>query len=112
MNQALQDVTSKENEKFDLIFSILVELQKRKAQLGSAGGASMEQQPPAGSSQQQGQQQGQQGGPQHTPPQAQQVAGQLGPPLGGYLGGQMPMNQQYVPASDGSPTYFAPVVVA
>mmetsp|Transcript_80714 Transcript_80714/g.187383 ORF Transcript_80714/g.187383 Transcript_80714/m.187383 type:complete len:298 (+) Transcript_80714:50-943(+) len=122
LNQALQDVTSKENEKFDLIFSILVELQKRqaqleesvrtvKAQLSSASGASMEQQPEAVSSPQQGQQQGQQRGQQHTPQQAQQVAGQMGPPMGGYMAGQMPMNQQYV-ASDGSPTYWAPVVVA
>lgn len=28
MNQALQAITSKENEKFDLIFSILIELQR------------------------------------------------------------------------------------
>lgn len=33
MNQAINAITSKENEKFDLIFSILIELQKRQAQL-------------------------------------------------------------------------------
>lgn len=33
MSQALQDVTNKENEKFDLIFSILTELQLRQTQI-------------------------------------------------------------------------------
>mmetsp|Transcript_22799 Transcript_22799/g.50392 ORF Transcript_22799/g.50392 Transcript_22799/m.50392 type:complete len:399 (+) Transcript_22799:36-1232(+) len=33
MNQALHEVTGKDNEKFDLIFSILTELQRRQAQL-------------------------------------------------------------------------------
>jgi len=122
LGQALQDVTSKENEKFDLIFSILVELQKRqaqleesvrtvKAQLSSASVSGLEpQQSQLGSPQQQCQQQqaqqtGQQQGSQQQGPQ---VAGQM--PMGSYMGGQM--HQQYVAASDGSPTYFAPVVVA
>lgn len=33
MSSSLQEATSKENEKFDLIFSILIELQRRQAQL-------------------------------------------------------------------------------
>lgn len=33
MNTAVSEITAKENEKFDLIFSILIELQKRQAQL-------------------------------------------------------------------------------
>jgi len=125
LNSALQEVTSKENEKFDLIFSILVELQKRqaqleesvrtvKAQLSSAScmEQQQQQQQQMGGPQQQGQQQGQPRGQQGSSPSGQQVAGQMGPPMGGYMGGQVPMSQQYVTASDGSPAYFAPVVVA
>lgn len=121
LNSALQEVTSKENEKFDLIFSILVELQKRQAQLEESvrtvkaqlnSAPCMDQPSQVGSPQQQGQQPGQQRGQQAPTPSGQQVSGQMGPPMGGYMGGQVPMNQQYVAASDGSPAYFAPVVVA
>lgn len=127
LNSALQEVTSKENEKFDLIFSILVELQKRqaqleesvrtvKAQLGSSSSSTdQQQQQQLGSLQQQGQQPGPAHGQQApSPQQGQQVAGQMGPPMSGFMGGQVAMNQQYVAAAsaDGSPAYFAPVVVA
>merc|ERR1719343_1585996 len=33
MSQAIHEVTTKDNEKFDLIFSILTELQRRQAEL-------------------------------------------------------------------------------
>lgn len=122
LNSALQQVTSKENEKFDLIFSILVELQKRQAQLEESvrtvkaqlsSNSCMDQQSQLGNPQQQGSQQGQPRGQQaSSSQQGQQVASQMGPSMGGFMGGQVPMNQQYVSASDGSPAYFAPVVVA
>lgn len=124
LNSALQEVTTKENEKFDLIFSILVELQKRQAQLEESvrtvkaqlsSNPCMDQQSQLGNPQQQGQQQGQQRGQQaSSSQQGQQVAGQMGTPMGGFMAGQVPMSQQYVAASDGSggPAYFAPVVVA
>jgi len=122
MSQALQEATSKENEKFDLIFSILVELQKRQAQLEESVrsvkaqlGAGADQEPQQGH---QGSRQGQQYGQQQlqqAPQQSRQANGQqLGQPMGGgYVGGQVPMSQQYgAVAADGSQAYFAPVVVA
>lgn len=121
LNQALQDVTSKENEKFDLIFSILVELQKRQAQLEESVRTVKAQLCPGGMEQQQpgGQQHGghqQRGGqqPHQHQGQQQQLGGPMGQAMGGYMGGQVPMNQQYasLAAGDGSPAYFAPVVVA
>jgi hypothetical protein len=104
MNSALQEATAKENEKFDLIFSILIELQRRQAQLEESvkslkaqyGGTS------TATPGQQGSQSLQQ--VSQMSPQMQQL--------------QMHMNQQYagqqqvVINADGSQTYYTPVVMA
>lgn len=117
MTQALQENTVKENEKFDLIFSILIELQRRQGQLeesvkslkvqldGGSGSTANTNGNSGNALQQSGSPQGQ---PQHA---AQQ--GQMGQQMG-FMGGQMPMGQQFanMVATDGSGGFFTPVVVA
>lgn len=112
MQQAIQENAAKENEKFDLIFSILIELQRRqgqmeetvkslKAKLESQGAVAGNL---AGADQRAGCQQGQ-------PTQAiQQVQmdQQMIQPMG-FMGGQVPMGQQFATMDGG---YFTPVVVA
>lgn len=129
MTQALQDSTSKEHEKFDLIFSILIELQTRQGKLEESvkslkahfepmnGQPQMTAQPgqqqivmqvPQASGQ--GQMNGQIGVMNN-----QMVAqvGQMGQQI--FVGGQMGMNQQFgnaIMAQDGSGAFFAPVMMA
>lgn len=67
MSQALNDITGKENEKFDLIFGILIELQRRQAQLEDSVRLLQSQLPNPGGMQQPLPPQGQ----QPLPPQGQ-----------------------------------------
>lgn len=131
MSQALNDITGKENEKFDLIFGILIELQKRQASLEDSVRLLKTQLPPAPAGM----------GQQALPPQAQSQAapgqaqsqssglnGSLGPngsaqnfmpqgnqQMGGQMGNQqmfmsnqqMNMGQQYV-NPDGSVVFLVP----
>jgi len=129
MQQALQETTSKENEKFDLIFSILIELQTRQGKLeesvkqlkaqfgGEPMGNGQMMQPMNGQQMlmQNGQGNGQQGG-QMIMMNGNQMASQVGN-MGQqvFVGSQMGMNQQFgqtMMAQDGSGAYFAPVMVA
>mmetsp|Transcript_117560 Transcript_117560/g.252703 ORF Transcript_117560/g.252703 Transcript_117560/m.252703 type:complete len:290 (-) Transcript_117560:118-987(-) len=101
MNTALTEATAKENEKFDLIFSILIELQRRQAQLEESVKSLKAQYGVPASAQ--GSQQNLQQVSQMSP-QMQQL--------------QIHMNQQYagqqqvVINADGSQTYYTPVVMA
>jgi len=67
MSQALNDITGKENEKFDLIFGILIELQRRQASLEDSVRLLQSQLPNPGGMQQPLPPQGQ----QPVPPQGQ-----------------------------------------
>lgn len=97
MSQALQEATSKENEKFDLIFSILMELQTRQSKLEDSLKFLKGQYEPSC------------GQPQMMTPMPSgqgdgSMASSMGSPMGsqggmmapqmGMVGGQMPMNQQ------------------
>lgn len=131
MTQELNASTGKENEKFDLIFGILIELQRRQAQLEESvrslrtqGGMGVGQSQPAQGQPQQslnGQQsQTQFGGGQNFVPQGNQIngqmngqggsQGQMGNPTNGqmFMPNQMNMGQQYgnMVAADGSQAYF------
>eukprot|EP00401_Gymnodinium_catenatum_P009642 CAMPEP_0117466816 /NCGR_PEP_ID=MMETSP0784-20121206/5336_1 /TAXON_ID=39447 /ORGANISM="" /LENGTH=288 /DNA_ID=CAMNT_0005260767 /DNA_START=28 /DNA_END=892 /DNA_ORIENTATION=- len=99
MNQAIHDVTTKDNEKFDLIFSILMELQRRQAQLEeSVRGLKAQIVPPTENSAQQGgfqqpsQGQQQQQGHQQGQPQGQQNGQQFGD--GSHMGDSVGSNGQ------------------
>jgi len=132
MSQALNNVTGKENEKFDLIFGILIELQRRqatleesvrslKSQLAPVGGmAQPMQQVPQGQTQP-GQAQGQtatggnmmpNGGVQNFMPQGNQNGnqGQMNNQSNGqmFMPNQMNMGQQYgnMVQADGSQAFF------
>jgi hypothetical protein len=124
MTTSLQETTSKENEKFDLIFSILIELQRRQAQLeesvrslktqlqqmngtmpmqmGPQPQQGQPQQPQQGQPQQP-QQQGA-GSPSNGSPSAQQASSPMGQQQMCFSNGQMPMGQQSMPmvGADGS----------
>jgi len=129
MSQALQDITGKENQKFDLIFGILIELQRRQAQLEESVRQLSSQLPvPVGMGppQQQGQSQPMQGQPQivngqqQPSPQNQfgggnQMNSQMGNQSGSqgqtgqmFMANQMNMGQQYgnMVAADGSQAFF------
>jgi hypothetical protein len=88
MTQELNAITGKENEKFDLIFGILIELQRRQAQLEESVRSIKAQLPGGGGMMPQ---QGQQGN---------QTNGQM------FMPNQMNMGQQYGNMGDGSQAYF------
>eukprot|EP00930_Biecheleria_cincta_P031021 TRINITY_DN214_c0_g2_i1.p1 TRINITY_DN214_c0_g2~~TRINITY_DN214_c0_g2_i1.p1 ORF type:complete len:338 (-),score=72.45 TRINITY_DN214_c0_g2_i1:152-1165(-) len=110
MSQALQEATSKENEKFDLIFSILMELQTRQSKLeeslkflkaqfeGNCGHPQMmTHQVPMPSGQGEGLQGASPlGNTTMTSPMGSPMGSQVGMMTAqmGMVGGQMPMNQQ------------------
>jgi hypothetical protein len=98
MNQALQDATTKENEKFDLIFSILLELQNRQGKLEESV-KSLKAQLDCNAQQT----------PMSSNGNSMQVNGQ---PMA-FVAGQMGMNQQFqgMVSPDGSGSYFTPVMM-
>jgi len=114
MSQALQEITGKENEKFDLIFGILIELQRRQATLEESMRVLKSQLPPPVGGQQgqpapqihNGQQAGGSRGPQNFMPQmnGQQTNGQM------FMPNQVNMGQQYgnMVAADGSQAFMVP----
>jgi len=119
MNQALHEITSKENEKFDLIFSILIELQRRQAGLEDSvrqlktqlsGGIDQSTTAPQASGQMNTQTNGQMNGQMNAQmgnPSGNQSNGQMNG-MSYMQGGQMQMGQQYsnMVAPDGSQAYF------
>eukprot|EP00931_Biecheleriopsis_adriatica_P103062 TRINITY_DN77950_c0_g1_i1.p1 TRINITY_DN77950_c0_g1~~TRINITY_DN77950_c0_g1_i1.p1 ORF type:complete len:348 (+),score=107.49 TRINITY_DN77950_c0_g1_i1:57-1046(+) len=109
MNQALQDTTSKEKEKFDLIFSILTELQNRQGKLEESLKSLKAQFEPMNGGCQPLMAQPMSPANGQTSPAAQVVIA----PQMGMMNGQMGMNQQMMGnmmmMSDGS---MAPVMVA
>jgi len=111
-NQALQKSGEKENEKFDLIFSILVELQGRQAQLeesvrlltarlggaggqlpGGAAGPAGAPQPPPGQQPPHGQFAGAGSGHQGFGQMNGQMGGQMNSQMAGHMNGQQAMQQ-------------------
>jgi hypothetical protein len=125
MTQALNEITGKENEKFDLIFGILIELQNRQAQLEESVQSLKSQLPPPQGGMVQQQIGGQQSQPAQGQPQqmnSQQYGGNSGSPqnfnqMGNQMGNQtngqmfMPMNQQYgnMVSADGSQAFCMPM---
>jgi len=121
MSQALQEATSKENEKFDLIFSILMELQTRQSKLEESLKFLKAQYEPNGGQPQMmaeavpmpsGQGDSLQGGSPH----GGSMTSSMGSPQAGMMGmagAQMPMNQQCgnMVMMDSSGNCIVPVVV-
>jgi len=122
MSQALQTATSKENEKFDLIFSILMELQTRQSKLEeSLKFLTAQFAANGGQPQMMTQPSGQADGLQGASPLGSSMTNPIGSPMGsqvgmmasqmGMVGGQMPMNQQMV-MMDSSGNCMVPVLMA
>jgi len=124
MTQELHAITRKENEKFDLIFGILIELQRRQAQLEESVQSLRTQLPGGGMMQPQQQSLGQSqpaqaSAGQNFVPQGNQMSNQMGNQMSNQMGNQMNgqmvmpnqmnMGQQYgnMMASDGSQAYFS-----
>lgn len=93
--QAIHKINEKENEKFDLIFAILSELQQRQAHLEESVRSLKAQFPNGNNSASQPQQQTQFGSSGGQSQSYGQMNGQMGGQMNGNMGNQQPMQQQF-----------------